>query len=141
MRYTAEMIIETLQRHWALAAACVVGLAVALFVIFRAAQDSRRGRLAAALGRLREREAALGKASKIVEKASKRLETLEKNIDRVPPNKLLGGKDALQAAQETEALLRDQVLVVRNEARTIILEDYPPARHAAMRRKYLGEST
>ena len=60
--------------------------------------------------------------------------------DKVPPNKLLAAKDALAEARETERLLKDQVLVLRNNARTIILQDYPPARHGAMLRRYLGES-
>ena len=58
----------------------------------------------------------------------------------VPPNKLLAAKDQLAEARETEALLKDQVLVLRNNARTIILQDYPPAKHEVMCRKYLGES-
>lgn len=60
--------------------------------------------------------------------------------DRIPPNKILAAKDALAETRETEALLTDQVLVLRNNARTIILQEYPPNRHETMCRKYLGES-
>jgi hypothetical protein len=53
---------------------------------------------------------------------------------------VLEARDALQAADETVKLLSDQLLVVRNDTRTVILEDYPPKRHAAMLKRCLGES-
>jgi hypothetical protein len=130
-----------LQQHWALLIASVLILGVALFVVFRLMQGSRRGRLAAALGRLRERNKALATATRNVAKAKGRVEKLHSGGDSVPPGKLLAAKDALEEARDIERLLNDQVLVVQNEARTVILEDYPPNRHEAMRRKYLRETT
>lgn len=129
------------QHYWAPLLAAALGAGVAVFVILRTLQDSRRGRLASALGHVREREAACRKAAKSVAKARKRLEKLSGRADSTPPNQLLAAKDELRAAEETAALLNDQLLVVQNDARTIILEHYPPRRHAAMRRKYLGETT
>ena len=133
-------MVEVLKQNWALAAASVLALGIALFVIFRMLQDSRQGRLARALRDVRDRERALRKASRDADKAAARLSSLSTRGDTVAPKKLVGAKDALAAAQETERLLRDQVLVVRNTARTIILEDYPPKRHEALLKKYLGES-
>lgn len=129
-----------LQQHWALAGASVLILAVALFIVLRLLQDSRRGRLARALGHLRERERALAAAEKALEQARSRHARLEARSASVPPGKLLEARDAIGAAEETARLLRDQVLVVRNTARTRILEDYPPAQHAAMLKKCLGET-
>ena len=36
-----------------------------------------------------------------------------------------------------QKIANDQVLIARNQVRKIILEEYPPKRHAAMRLKYL----
>ncbi len=133
-------MLQVFPQYWALIIASVLGLAIALFVVFRLLQDSRRGQLSTALAEFRERERALHSASKKTAKSLAKCEKLFAGGDKVPPNKLLAAKDALAEARETEALLRDQVLVLRNNARTIILQDYPPKRHAAMCRKYLGES-
>ena len=133
-------MLQEFTQYWALIIASVLGLGILLFVIFRVLQDSRRGQLAGALKELREREQTLQSASKTVSKSLSRCEKLAAAGDKVPPNKLLAAKDALAEARETEALLKDQVLVLRNNARTIILQDYPPARHEAMCRKHLGES-
>ena len=47
------MTIDYLQQYWALLIASVLGLGIVLFVLSRASQDSRRGRLGAALQRQR----------------------------------------------------------------------------------------
>lgn len=127
-------------QFWALIIASVLGAAILAFVVFRALQDSRRGQLSSALNALRERERALHSASRKVSKLLLKFEKISSSGDRVPPNKLLAAKDALAEARETQRLLKDQVLVLRNDARTIILQDYPPAKHATMCRRYLGES-
>jgi len=129
-----------LQQYWALIAASVLFGAIALFVLFRLFQDSRRGRLGAALTHMHERERAHEAATRSVSKAGKRLEKLQAKGDSAAPGQVLAAKDALAEAQETEKLLGEQVLVVRNQARLVILEDYPTRKHDAMRRKYLRET-
>ena len=116
------------------------GAGIVLFVLYRLVQDSRRGRLAKELSHLRERERALSGARKDLEKAKVRLEKLQARGDSVPPGKVLQAKDEIQAADETVRLLDGQVQVVRNNARTVILEEYPPKQHAAMLKKCLGET-
>ena len=133
-------MLQTFTNHWALIIASVLGLLILLFVVFRLVQDSRRGQLSSALNELREREKVLHSASRNVTKSLSKCEKLASQGDKVPPNKLLSARDALAAARETERLLKDQVLVLRNNARTIILQDYPPARHEALLRRYLGEN-
>lgn len=133
-------MLQTFTNHWALIIASVLALAILLFVVFRLVQDSRRGQLSSALNELREREQLLHSASRNVAKSLAKYEKLDSRGDKVPPGKLLAAKDALAAARETERLLKDQVLVLRNNARTIILQDYPPAKHQAMCRRYLGEN-
>jgi hypothetical protein len=133
-------MLQLFPRYWELIIASVLALVILLFAVFRLVQDSRRGRLSSALTELREREQSLQSASRNVAKALLKYEKIASRGDKVPPNKLLAAKDALAAARETERLLGDQVLVLRNNARTIILQDYPPAKHAAMRRRHLGET-
>lgn len=134
------MTVEVVQQNWALVIASVLGLAILLFVLSRVLQDSRRGRLAQALRHVRDRERALRKATKSADKAAQQFARLSAKGDSVPPAKVLASKDAIAATQETERLLRSQVLVVRNNARTIILEEFPPKRHASLLRKHLGET-
>jgi hypothetical protein len=134
------MTRDFVQQNWALIAASVLFVTIALFVLYRLLQDSRRGRLAAALGHLRERERALEAATRSVSKAGKRLQKLQAKGDSVPPGQVLAAKDALAEAKETERLLTEQVQVVGNQARMVILEDYPTKDHDAMRRKYLRET-
>lgn len=138
--YNSTPMQQVFPQYWAPIIAAVIGLAVALFIVFRLLQDSRRGQLARSLSALREREQALQKASRNVSKCLSKCEKMAAESDNVPPGKLLAAKDALAEARETEALLRDQVLVLRNNARTIILQDYPPSKHEFLCRKYLGES-
>ena len=134
------MTRDFVQQNWALILASVLIVAIALFVLYRLLQGSRRGRLAAALNHMRERERALEAATRSVKKAGSRLEKLQGKGDSVPPGQVMAAKDALVEAQETERLLQEQVLVVRNQARLVILEEYPTKDHDAMRRKYLRET-
>jgi hypothetical protein len=134
------MSIEYLQQNWALVIASVLGLGIVLFVLFRASQDSRRGRLGSALTYMRERERAAQAAAKAVAKATTRIERLRAKADSVAPKQADEARDALVEAQELEKLIDDQLLIARNNVRMLILEEFPPKRHEAMRSKYLGES-
>jgi hypothetical protein len=134
------MTIDYLQQNWALLIASVLGLGIVLFVLLRASQDSRRGRLGSALTYLRDRERAAQKAAKALDKASSRIERLRARSESVPPKLADAARDALTEAQELQKLIDDQLLIARNNVRLLIVEEYPPKRHDAMRSKYLGES-
>jgi len=134
------MTIDYLQQNWALVIASVLGLGIVLFVLFRASQDSRRGRLGSALTYLRDRERAAQAAAKAVEKATTKLERLRTKADSVAPKQAEKAREALLEAQEIEKLIDDQLLIARNNVRMLIFEEFPPKRHDAMRKKYLGES-
>lgn len=134
------MTIETLQQNWALVIASVLGLGIVLFVLFRASQDSRRGRLGSALAYLRDREKAAEKAAKALDKASSRVDRLATRSESVPPKQADAARDALLEAQELQKLIDDQLLIARNDVRLLITEEYPPKQHEAMRSRYLGES-
>ena len=141
MRYGFAMTIEYLTRYWALLIASVLATAVLLFVVFRVFQDSARGRLQTALKHLREREKAAQAARRTVDSAVAKVERQLARADSVAPRHSEAAKEALEEAREVQKLVDDQVLVVKNNVRTVILEDYPPKRHEAMRRRYLAEST
>lgn len=134
------MTINDLQQNWALVIASVLGLGIVLFVLFRAAQDSRRGRLGSALTYMRDRERAARKAVKALEEATLRIERLRARSESVPPKQADAARDKLLEAQELQKLIDDQLLIARNDVRMLITKEYPPKRHEAMRSKYLGES-
>lgn len=133
------MSIEDLTRYWALIAASVIGLAIALFVVYRVLQDSRRGRLAGELRQLEERRKARSGALQALDKARARLGRLQARAESAPPRRVEKAQAACREAEEDLRLIDDQLLIVGNRVRTIILEDYPPKRQAAMRRRFLGE--
>jgi len=139
LRYGFSMTVEYLTQNWALVIASVLGIAVLLFVLFRLIQDSARGRLSATVGQLRDREKAARAAGKAVDKAVGRLDRMLAKADSAIPRKVEEAREALEEAQEIQKLVDDQVLVVRNDVRLLILEDYPAKRHEAMRYKYLTE--
>ena len=134
------MTIDYLQQNWALVIASVLGLGIVLFVLLRASQDSRRGRLASALAYMRDRERAAQAAAMAISKGNARIERLRARAASVAPKQLEEARDALVEAQELERLIDDQLLIARNNVRMLILEEYPPKRHEAMRSRYLGES-
>ncbi len=133
------MTLDYLTQNWALVIASILGTAVLLFVLLRAFQDSVRGRLQANVRQLRNRERDALAAARSVDKVAAKLERLRANADAVKPRHAEESKEALQEARELQKIVDDQVLVARNNVRTLILEEYPPKRHAAMRKKYLAE--
>jgi len=141
LRYGFLMTIEYLTKYWALLIASVLGLAVLLFVVFRVYQDSSRGRLQAAFDHLRERQKAAQAASKAVDKAVAKLDRLQGKPDSIAPRQVEAAREALGEAREVQKLVDDQVLVVKNNVRIVIVEDYPPKRHEAMLSRYLDERT
>lgn len=134
------MTIDYLQQNWALVIASVLALGIVLFVLFRVSQDSRRGRLGFALAYMHDRERAAQATAKAISKANARIERLQVKAASVAPKQLGEARDALVEAQELERLIDDQLLIARNNVRMLIVEEYPPKRHEAMRSKYLGES-
>ena len=133
------MTIEYLMQNWALVVASILGTAVLFFVLFRVFQDSARGRLQANVRQSRNRERAAQTAARAVEKATARLERLRAKADVVKHRRAEEAKEALGEARELQKIIDGQVLVARNNVRTLILEEYPPKRHEAMRNKYLAE--
>ena len=135
------MTQELLLQNWALVIASVLGTGIVLFVIYRIYRDSTRGRLRTAVTYLRDRERAAQSAARDVDKAMARLERLRAKADSVVPKQADAARDATMEAQELQKLINDQLQIAQNDVRVLIVEEYPPRRHAAMRQKYLGEHT
>lgn len=139
MRYGFAMLLEYLAKYWALVAASVLGTGVMLFVAFRAYQDSAKGRLQAKARQLRVREQGAWAARKAVDKAVACLDRLRAKADSARPRRVQEASEALEDARALQKIADDQVLIARNHVRKIILEEYPPKRHEAMRTRYLGQ--
>ena len=133
------MTLDYLSRNWALVAASVIGTAVLLFVVYRAYQDSARGRLQGTIRQLRSREHDARAARRAVDKAHAGLDRLRAKADSAKPRRVQEASEALEDARALQKIADDQVLIARNHVRKIILEEYPPKRHEAMRTRYLGQ--
>ena len=117
--------------------ASVLGTAVLLFVIYRVYQDSAQGRLQATVKLLRKRESEARAALKVVDKSSARLDRLRAKAESVKPRHGQEASEALEDARALHKIADDQVLIAQNLVRKIILEEFPPKRHDALRIKYL----
>jgi hypothetical protein len=88
---------------------------------------------------LRRRERAAQAAHKAVDRAGTRLERLRAEAESVKPRHVEEASGTLEDARALQKIADDQVLIARNHLRKLILEEYPPKRHAAMRSKYLQQ--
>ena len=131
------MDLELVRQHWALLAGSVIGVAVALMVIHRAWQDSTRGRLRAAVGQLQLRRQEVARQERLLRKSERVLARLESKADSVAPRSIEEAREAVTDGKAMLKILGDQVLVAQTQVRTIIVEDFPPRRHEAMRHQYL----
>ncbi len=117
--------------------ASVLGTAVLLFVIYRVYQDSAQGRLQAAVSLLHKRESEARAAFKVVDKLSARLDRLRAKAESVKPRHGQEASEALEDAQALQKIADDQVLVAQSHVRKLIVEEFPPKQHEALRDKYL----
>ena len=131
------MTVAYLQQHWALLGAGLLGVAVLLFAAWRAWLDSSRGRLRAARRRLLARQRAAARCLRAGERARSRLERLARRSESVKPNRLQAAEEAVQDADALAKIAGDQVLIAASQLRRIIVEEFPPKRHARLRRRYL----
>ena len=141
LRYRFAMSPEFLTKNWALVAASVLGTGILLFVLFRVYQDTSRGRFKAAVVLLRKREREARAARNAVDKAASKLERLRAKAASVKPRHVQEASESLEDARALLKIADDQVLVGRNHVRKLIVEEYPPKRHEAMRDRYLGQET
>ena len=134
------MSFANADQYCALLAAAAIAAGVLVFIGLRLLQDSARGRLAAEVGNLRKRERAARKAARVAREAQGKLDRLRSRAETVKPRLVEEARGRLEDAQALLKIADDQVLVARNQVRTIIVQEYPPKRHDAMRRRLLPEA-
>lgn len=123
------------------------GLAVAAVLVIPAMVAAARGlygrtalaQLRARLGQLRQARAEYDKAVRREEALKNRAIALERRADAVKPRLLQETHDKLEDAAALRKIAHDQLLVAANHVRRVILEEYPPAKQARLRARYLPE--
>ena len=133
------MNFEFALRNWALFAASVVGIAIVLFLLYRLFMDSARGQLLRTTRSLRECRLEAARAAAAVDRAERKLEKLRARADSVKPRHGAEAREALEDARALCKIADDQVLIAENHVRKVILEEFPPKRHAILRARYLPE--
>ena len=126
-----------IKSNWALVIAAVIGLIVVLLIVLQLSKRSARGQLRQTLkdlGKARQEET---KAMTAVEKAERITTRLHENADRAKPRHLQEATEALQDARALAKIANDRILVTENHVRCVIVEEYSPVKHEAMRQKYL----
>ena len=131
--------MELIEAYWAPGLAGLLLAAVAVIAAVRLWRLSARGCLAAANRVLRQRRRQAALAGAAVARAQARVGRLEQKSDSVKPRLLEEARGTLADARALAKIADDQVLIARNRLRHVILEEFPPDRHEALRRRYLGD--
>lgn len=134
------MTLVILQQYWALIVASVLGVAIGLFVLHRLYASSAHGQLLRVVQAHAMSQQAAGKARRRVRGTRSRLEKLYAKEASTKPRVLQEGIDALADAKALLKIAEDQAMISANHVRKIILEEFPPKRHAKLRARYLPES-
>jgi hypothetical protein len=125
------------QDHWALAAAGLVGGVAVLAILWTVYRRSPRGQLRARLREHRRASRAYKAAVKRANRAESRFGKLRKRAANVRPSMLEEAKGALTDARALARIASDRRQVTANRVRQVIVEEFPPARHERLRRRYL----
>ena len=129
-----------LKSNWALAVAAIVGFIVVVPVIIQLISRTARGQLRQTLKTLAKARHHEATAMKSVEKAERIARRLHDNADRAKPRHLQEAKDTLRDARALAKIANDKILIAENHVRRVILEEFPPLKHDAMRQKYLPDA-
>ncbi|MDZ7644578.1 MAG: hypothetical protein U5K76_10395 [Woeseiaceae bacterium] len=133
------MDVELSRRNWALAVAAVLFVIVAVIVGIALYRRSARGQLAQRARALRTAHAECARAGRAVATAERRVDRLRERADKVKPRLLEEARGVLHDARALEKIAADRVLIAANHLRRVIYEEFPPARHDALRRRYLPD--
>lgn len=131
------MTLAMLKPYWAPLLALALALMVALVIAVRSVAGSSGSLLAAASARLRQCQREARKAERRCVRMRRRFEGLKARRDAVKPRVLEAAEGAYADAEALLKIRGDQVLVAQNQLRTVIVQEYPPDRHDAMRNRYL----
>jgi hypothetical protein len=131
---TVDLII----RNWALVVAGILASGILLFVLFRLYEQTARGQLGGSLRALRASYKEAVRTQQAVDKAAVRLEELRKIASSVKPRLVEEAGEGLEDASSLRNIANDQVLIAEKNVRQLILDEFPPNRQDALRRKYLA---
>jgi len=127
---------DWLLRHWALLAAAAVAAAALFAVLVRVWSGSRAARLKRALRQRRRKESELERAARSARRADRSLRRLEGKVGKIPPKRLTEAEGHAQDARRLYEIAADQLLVAENHVRKIIVEEFPPGQHDALRGRH-----
>ena len=130
---------SAIQANWALLGAGVLAFALVLYFLRLILAGTARGRLRHALLDLQRAESAASAAAREERRAVKQLDRLQSRRETAKPRHLTEAEGRLADATAMHKIRADQVLVARNLLRKVIVEEFAPSKHEAMRRRYLGD--
>ena len=130
---------EFLTGNWALWAAALPVALVVLVTLSALRRESAGGKLNAVLKGHNEANRQLRKGQNAVRKTERRLSRLSAKKDSVKPRVMQEARDAVDDAHALLKILEDRAAVEANHVRRVIYEEFPPARHEAMRARYLPQ--
>jgi hypothetical protein len=131
--------IDFLTRHWGLVVAVALLCIVGVIVIVALMRRSRSGLLRSRFRGVRAARDELARAERTLASRKHRLERLEARADRVRPREIDEVRGQLDDAASLVRIRSDQLMVAENQLRKLIFKEFPPARHEALRRRYLPE--
>ena len=132
------MTVDLIIRNWALVVAGILGSGILMFVLVRLYRESDRGQLGNRVRTLQGSYNEVARAQKRLDKASERLDELRKKASSVKPRHVEEAGEAVEDARMLLNNANDQVLIAEKDVRQLILDEYPPNRQDALRRKYLS---
>ena len=111
-------------------------LVIAIGVVLPNTMPTARGRLNRQRRELRHRRYEHHQAEKAVAKSRREFEKLQSRAQNVQPKQL---REAEGHAADMQTMLghaHDKVLVAENHVRRILLDEFPPAKHQQLLKKY-----
>ena len=132
------MTVDFIIRNWALVAASILATGILMFVLVRLYRESDRGQLGNRVRALQGRYKEVARAQKGLDKASERLDELRKKASTVKPRHVEEAGEAVEDALLLINNANDQALIAEKNVRELILDEYPPEQHEALRQKYLS---
>jgi len=133
------MTAAELTKNWALWGALLPATIVIAALVFAFYRKSSRGKLRRRLGEHRKALQALKRVERSIATAESKLERLTAREAGIKPRLLQEAREALDDARALGKIADDKVQVTANHLRRTIFEEFPPAAHERLRKRYLPE--
>ena len=133
------MDVGALQSYWGPIVAAGLAALVSVMVGVALYRRSAPGQLGQRARGLRQAEREHQRAAKRLSKATSRLQRLRQNAANVKPRLIDEASGELADAEALAKIANDRWLVAANHLRRVIVEEFPPHRHDALRRRYLPD--